>query len=112
MKALIVVFASLAALSDAFGTFTVWKSFVTTSAAVDGLRSALLEEAKSEIPLSNTYEGINQAAEEISRLRKRYRDNLERLMKPLAWNRLSAAGLIAFFAGAVFGLAAALVAIA
>ena len=89
----------------------MWKTFLSTSTAISSLEQALENEGRTEIPFGNTYHDIGRAIAELNAVRIRFRNSLEMLIKPLGWNRWTLWGLIAYISGALFGLAAAILAV-
>jgi hypothetical protein len=115
---LVILFASLSAICECWGTATVWYSYKRSASVGDSLRQEI-SNAKSVISDSNfqKFSGMLGVAAifrnpfELIKVQRSNLDRLETLSAPLKSNFWITSGLIAYFVGAVFGLLAVFAAV-
>ncbi len=110
--------ASISAISELFGTWTVWNTYQkSVKVARLVLQTIAKQESEDVSDASTTWtramHGLTDTtnSDRLQKIKDQNREALYVIVEPLQVSRLATAGLIAYFTGAVFGLAAAVVAI-
>lgn len=117
-KSIIIVLAIVSGACEFFGTWTVWASFKKTASVATDIKTKLKADSDAQLVESldvmrriSLVNGGN-VADDVDRLRVTNREFLKTLADRLGWNQTTAWGLRAFFAGAFFGVVAAILAVA
>lgn len=117
-KIIIVILAALSAACELFGTWAVWNAYQTSVNIGNSIRAAIstgrsIDDAVWSDPNERLALQIRGKVDpgEFQRLKNDYHDTLETLAQPLKKSTLASAGLAAYVAGAILGLAAAIVAV-
>ena len=116
-RAIVMVLAALSAFCEIAGTITVLVTYQRTAKLGRSIRGVLtsrteLDEQQRSDPHQADWDTRRGAIspEEFRELKIEYQGYLDALAEPLQPNRCAMFGLIAYIVGAVFGLAAAVVA--
>ena len=119
MTTLILVLTAAAALCEIFGTYTVWRNYDDAARVAEEVIKQLGQSQSSEPPprrslTDSPYGRMSsaQVAQSDANQRRKLREAVGHSMSGLSRNRLSSWGLIAYVVGAIFGMLAALLAVA
>ncbi len=115
MKWLIGAMALLSAVCECYGTATVWRSYKLTSQTAQRIYDVLeKQQSADDEEMSDLRSRIGMKMvlpEEDHRRRTLLQTAILTSVSPLLPNRQSVYGLLAYIFGAIFGLAAALLAL-